>query len=297
MQLIALAIPQQEAFGALPQSMRRILGVRPRAEEQKRCLAARLSDAARDLQPASLGQCNVEHAQIPSSDALVLHLPDAVGITIVALLLSLGVVIDGSIHPGVAEWARAVVGNLNLPDLVFHGLLGLLLFAGSLHVNIAALARAGWIVLLLATRRGSAVDRALVGTALFFATSLLGSALPLMSCLIFGALISPTDPTATLGLLRKARVPQTLLTKITGEALFNDGTGVVVFLTLMSIASGTTLLTPWSVTEFLVRQVAGGLAFGLVAGFAGFLLLARRWTAAGTNPTGAPRGDSYPRSP
>jgi monovalent cation:H+ antiporter, CPA1 family len=202
----------------------------------------------------------------------VLHLPDAVGITIVALLLSLGVVIAGSIHPGIADWARAVVGNLNFPDLVFHGLLGLLLFAGSLHVNIAALARDGWIVLLLATV-GVVLSTALVGTVFFFATSLLGSALPLMSCLIFGALISPTDPIATLGLLRKARVPQTLLTKITGEALFNDGTGVVVFLTLMSIASGTTVLTPWSVTELLVRQVAGGLAFGLVVGLAGFVLL------------------------
>jgi monovalent cation:H+ antiporter, CPA1 family len=151
-------------------------------------------------------------------------------------------------------------------------LLGLLLFAGSLHVNIGALARVGWIILLLATV-GVVLSTAVVGAAFFFATGFLGTALPLMSCLIFGALISPTDPIATLGLLRKARVPHSLLTKITGEALFNDGTGVVVFLTLMSIASGTTSLTAWSVTELLVRQVVGGLLFGLAVGFSGFLLL------------------------
>jgi monovalent cation:H+ antiporter, CPA1 family len=202
----------------------------------------------------------------------VLRLPDAVGITIVALVLSLAVVIAGSVFPGIADWARAVVRNVDFPDLVFHGLLGLLLFAGSLHVNVGALARAGWIILLLATV-GVVLSTAIVGAAFFFTTGILGTALPLMSCLLFGALISPTDPIATLGLLRKARVPHSLLTKITGEALFNDGTGVVVFLTLMSIASGTTSLDAWSVTGLLARQVAGGLGFGLVVGFAGFLLL------------------------
>jgi CPA1 family monovalent cation:H+ antiporter len=201
-----------------------------------------------------------------------IRLPDTIGITVIGLLVSLAMVGLGAAYPEIAARSQRLISGLDFPELVFHGLLGLLLFSGSLHIDLAALARARWTILLLATV-GVVLSTVFIGTAFFIGTRLLGAQLPLSDCLIFGALISPTDPIAALGLLRKAGVPPTLLTKITGEALFNDGTGVVVFLTLVGIASGTQSPDPWSVTELLFREVAGGIGFGLALGLAGFWLL------------------------
>jgi CPA1 family monovalent cation:H+ antiporter len=162
---------------------------------------------------------------------------------------------------------------------VFHGLLGLLLFAGSLHVDVAGLAHARWLVVLLATV-GVLISTALVGVAFFYVAGLLGMHLPLLQSFIFGALISPTDPIAALGLLRKAGAPPSLLTKVTGEALFNDGTGVVVFVVLLGIAGGPHGMGSAApstgaagIAVMFVQQVLGGALFGLGVGYAGILLL------------------------
>ncbi len=156
----------------------------------------------------------------------------------------------------------------------FHGLLGPLLFAGSLQVEIAALARAKWVILLLATI-GVVLSTAIVAGAFFWGTRRLGLNLPFIDCLPFGALISPTDPIAALALLRKAAVPPSLLTKITGEALFNDGTGVVLFVVLLGIAGGTQSLGFASIAVLLAQQVVGGIAFGFAVAYAGCFLLRR----------------------
>ena len=201
-----------------------------------------------------------------------IRLPDTVGITAIALLISLAMAVLGTTLPAVATWGRAAIGKLDFPVLIFHGLLGPLLFAGSLHVDISALARAKWVILLLATI-GVALSTALIAGAFFYGVRWLGADIPFIDCLVFGALISPTDPLAALGLLRKAGVPPLLLTKITGEALFNDGTGVVVFLVLVAIANGLQPLNAGSILGLLAREVVGGIAFGLVIGFAGSWLL------------------------
>lgn len=210
----------------------------------------------------------------------LVRLPDTVGITAIALLISVATVAVGQLVPQVTAWGQLAVRGLDFPNLVFHGLLGLLLFAGSLHVDVAGLARARGLVVLLATF-GVAISTVLVGLAFFYVTRLLGMNLSLLESFIFGALISPTDPIAALGLLRKAGVPPSLLTKITGEALFNDGTGVVLFVVLLGLAGGPNGMTHGplppagasGVAVLLAQQVVGGALFGLGVGYAGILLL------------------------
>lgn len=215
----------------------------------------------------------------------LVHLPDTVGITAVALLISAVVVAVGQVVPEVSAWGQLAVHRLDFPDLVFHGLLGLLLFAGSLHVDVAGLARARWLVVVLATV-GVVISTVLVGIAFFYVARLFGMQLSMLQSFIFGALISPTDPLAALGLLSKAGVPPSLLTKITGEALFNDGTGVVAFVVLLGVAGhsmGASLhgaaapIAPMprasAVAVLFAQQVLGGAAFGLGVGYIGILLL------------------------
>jgi CPA1 family monovalent cation:H+ antiporter len=208
----------------------------------------------------------------------LVRLPDTVGITAVALLVSVATIAVGQLVPQVALWGQLVVRGLDFPALVFHGLLGLLLFAGSLHVDVAGLARARGLVVLLATV-GVAISTVLVGFGFYYVTGWLGIHISLLESFIFGALISPTDPIAALGLLRKAHVPPSLLTKITGEALFNDGTGVVLFIVLLGLAGGTqgvSLAPPpgaSGVALLFAQQVVGGAVFGLGVGYGGLLLL------------------------
>ena len=201
----------------------------------------------------------------------LVHLPDSIGITAVALLVSVGTVGVSPFVPQVAAWGGEVARGVNFPALVFHGLLGLLLFAGSLHVDVLALRRARGMVLLLATV-GVLISTALIGGAFYGLARLLALPLTLRDSLLFGALISPTDPIAALGLLSKAQVPHSLLTQITGEALFNDGTGVVLFIVLLGL-SGTQAPSVGHVAVLFARQVVGGLAFGALVGYAGVALL------------------------
>ena len=206
------------------------------------------------------------------ANARFVRLPDSIGITAVALLISLATVAIGAASPAVARWSHAIATQVDFPTLVFHGLLGLLLFAGSLHVNFSVLARSRWTILTLATV-GVVLSTGILGLAFFYAARLLGTPLKLIDCLLFGALVSPTDPVASLDLLRRAKVSSALLTTIAGEALFNDGTGVVFFTVLLAIATGTQSPAPAHVAALLAKEVLGGIFFGLGAGYAGVLLL------------------------
>lgn len=206
------------------------------------------------------------------ANAKFIRLPDSVGITLVALLISLLTIAAGAASPSVAAWGDAMVSRIDLPALVFHGLLGLLLFAGSLHVNISALRQSRTAIVVLATV-GVTISTVVCGYAFYYGALLLGTPLRLVDCFVFGALISPTDPIAVLGLLRRAKVSASLLTTISGEALFNDGTGIVVFSVMIAIASGTQSPAPAEVATLLAKEVFGGLAFGLAVGYSGFVLL------------------------
>ncbi len=165
---------------------------------------------------------------------LFLKLPGAIGILVVALAASIGVMVLDHFLPGIGASAiiRETVQDFEFSAALLEGMLGLLLFAGAMHVKLSDL-HGEWPVVLLMATLGVALSTAVVGVGFSWLTGM-----PLMVALVFGALISPTDPVAVLGVLRDASLPRTLETKIAGESLFNDGVGYVVYLVLVGLAFG-----------------------------------------------------------
>ena len=203
---------------------------------------------------------------------LFLRLPSSIGILVVALLASFAVIATDAIFPSltVEEQIRAQVLELEFSEALLEGMLGLLLFAGALHVKLSDL-RKSWPAIFLMATIGVGISTAIVGFGFSWITGM-----PLMIALVFGALISPTDPVAVLGVLREADLPKSLETKIAGESLFNDGVGYVVFLVLVGIAfpsgdqHGAGLAD--AVLLFL-REVLGGATLGLVLGWLTFRVM------------------------
>ncbi len=201
-----------------------------------------------------------------------IRLPETIGITAIGLVAALGVTAYGAFDPAVVQWAARTVENIDFSEVVFHGMLGMLLFAGSLHINLNDIDREKWVILLLATI-GVVLSTVIVGSAFWGAAHLIGFELSFIYALLFGALISPTDPIAVLGILRKVGVPKELETKIAGESLFNDGTGVVLFITLSGIAFGGHDASVPQVLVLLATEIVGGFLVGLALGLVGFFLL------------------------
>ena len=141
-------------------------------------------------------------------------------------------------------------------------MLSFLLFAGAMHTNFEQLKIQRWPVLVFATA-GVLVSTFLVGIIMYYLLQIIGFQVDFIYCLLFGALISPTDPIAVLGILKQAGAPKKLEAKIVGESLFNDGVGVVVFLTLLKIAEGGSGVTFGHIAEMFAVEVLGGIALGL----------------------------------
>lgn len=161
----------------------------------------------------------------------VLHLPPTGGTLFIALVSSLIVIVLERVAPGIHVEAdiERFLGQIDFNQTLMHGLLCFLLFAGALHVDLGGLLDHRWTIGALATV-GVMLSVAVVGTLTWLMLDLLGVPQPLLVCLTFGALISPTDPVAVMGLLKELRAPASLEAQIAGESLFNDGVGVVVFL-------------------------------------------------------------------
>lgn len=202
-----------------------------------------------------------------------IRLPDATGITAIGMAVSIAAVAYGQYDADFSNGVKHMIGKVNFADTLLHGILGLLLFAGSLHIQFEDIAKEKWLILALATI-GVVISTVLVGGALFGVTQALHLNIPLLYCLMFGALISPTDPIAVLAILKRLGVPKSLETRIAGESLFNDGTGVVIFLTLLGMTPDSGHATTIGSTAALfITEVAGGAAFGAAAGYIGFLML------------------------
>ena len=167
-----------------------------------------------------------------------LRLPRTIGLVLIAMVASLLALGIDNLIPGwgVGPGVRAVLLVIDFSDVLMQGMLGFLLFAGALHVDLGQLAKRGWAIAALATG-GLMVSTGLVGIGIWFAFNLTGLNVPLIYCLLFGALISPTDPVAVLGILKNVKVPASLEAKIAGESLFNDGMAVVIFLILLAMAN------------------------------------------------------------
>ena len=201
-----------------------------------------------------------------------LKMPTVIGLMLIALLLSLFLLLPLPIGDGLEDDARAMLDSIDFNETVMHGMLSFLLFAGALHVKFSDLASQKWVIGLLATF-GVLCSTVLVGLGSYLLFWLLGLDIPLIYCLLFGALIAPTDPIAVLGILKSAGAPKSLETKITGESLFNDGVAVVTFLVLIEIALGGEQVTITSVLELFMHEAIGGLLFGLASGGLAYLLL------------------------
>jgi CPA1 family monovalent cation:H+ antiporter len=205
----------------------------------------------------------------------VLHLPTTIGVMFISLAVSLGFVALGWLGMEIGQ-AR-VSGLLNTIDFnkaLLHGMLSFLLFAGAMHINLSDLASQKWVVTVMATL-GVMVSTSIIGGLTWFVLSLLNIPVAFIYCLLFGALISPTDPVAVIGILKTVGVPKSLETKIAGESLFNDGIGVVVFMIILALAEGDGDVTMGKVTLLFLEEAGGGVLLGLVIGAIAYQMLKR----------------------
>lgn len=210
-------------------------------------------------------------------NAKLIKLPTTIGLLLISLLMSLAIIASGSVGLGLEDSARQLLGSIDFNQTLMHGMLSALLFAGALHVHLDELARQKWVVAILASV-GVVTSTFLVGFAAYYLFGLLGLGIPLIYCLLFGALISPTDPIAVLGILKTVGAPKSLETKIAGESLFNDGVAVVVFLVLLSFAGaghghGEAELSASAILTLFAQEAIGGAIFGLVAGYITYKML------------------------
>jgi CPA1 family monovalent cation:H+ antiporter len=201
-----------------------------------------------------------------------IRLPTTIGLMAIALLVSLGLIALEPLGFGLKEDARLLLNSIDFDETLLHGMLSFLLFAGALHVNLADLARQKYIIGTLATL-GVIGSTFIVGFTSWWVLGWLGIELPFIYCLLFGALISPTDPIAVMGILKRAGVPESLETKITGESLFNDGVAVALFLVILEVATGTRGITAASVAALFLKEAVGGLIFGLLIGTIAYWML------------------------
>ncbi len=213
-----------------------------------------------------------------------IKLPTTVGVMLVALVASLVLVLLGPYDAGFREHAAAMVSRIDFDQVVLHGMLAFLLFAGAINVNLDDLGRE-WLTIFSLAIFGTLVSTLMVGAATWLVLGWLGLGIPLLHALLFGALISPTDPISVLGIMKSVGAPRQLEVQVTGESLFNDGLGVVVFLILLQLtasdgAAGSSAAAPLSigvgaVGMLLLKEVGGALVLALAVGFITYRMLKR----------------------
>jgi len=202
----------------------------------------------------------------------LLKLPTTIGLMALSLLFSLSLFVLGAFVPAVAQQTRSVIERFDFNQVLLHGMLAFLLFAGALHIDLGDLARHKEPIALLATV-GVLLSTLIVGVLMWGVFALLGFKLRFIDCLLFGALISPTDPIAVLSLLKKIGAPKTLEVQIAGESLFNDGIGVVLFMGLLEVATGENDFDVGHFAFLFIREAVGGAVFGLAIGLVAYRML------------------------
>lgn len=199
--------------------------------------------------------------------------PTVIGITLFSLIGSLLLIFAGKLLPEVVAGAKALTAAINFPVLLMKGMLGLLLFAGSIQMSASELKRERIAITALSTI-GTVLSVGLVGLMVYGLLPFLGLHIGFIYCLLFGAIISPTDPIAVLSILRGAGIPKSLEVKISGESLFNDGVAVVIFTSLLEVAQhGVGALSTADVALLFARQALGGILYGMALGYVGFQLI------------------------
>jgi CPA1 family monovalent cation:H+ antiporter len=202
-------------------------------------------------------------------------LPHTIGLVVLSLLVSGTILLVHAAFPawGLADAARGVLTQIDFSETLLLGLLSFLLFAGALHFDMTALIASARTIVTLATI-GTALSTAIVATGVWAATAALDLNIPIIYCVIFGALISPTDPVAVLAILKKLGLPKQVETEIIGESLFNDGVAIVIFTIAVSIATGAkgdVGVIP--IASIFAIEAFGGIALGILTGYLAFLAL------------------------
>lgn len=202
-----------------------------------------------------------------------LKLPNTIGLMLITIVFTLAVFVIGYVDDTLLNAERYIISQIDFKTVLLDIMLSFLLFAGALHTNFEQLKVQRWPILVFSTL-GVLVSTFLVGTIMFYLLKMTSMDVNYIHCLLFGALISPTDPIAVLGILKKAGAPKKLETKIVGESLFNDGVGVVVFLTIFKMASsGGAPVEPMEILELFGVEVIGGILWGLLIGWVTYRLM------------------------
>lgn len=196
-----------------------------------------------------------------------LKLPSTIGIMVIALLVSLGLILTDKIFPHTFQEFSTFISSVDFTEVLMGAMLNFLLFAGAIHIRLSDLKEQKAPVMIFSTV-SVIISTFAVGFMLFYILQWLNMGIPLIQCLLFGALISPTDPIAVLGILKQAGVPKSLETKVAGESLFNDGIAVVVFIIMLKLAQGEDVdLSFSSILGLLAKEALGGVALGLLLGY------------------------------
>lgn len=206
-------------------------------------------------------------------NACWIKLPATIGIMALALLSSLLIVLAGHLVPALSTQMHNLVANINFEQVLMKIMLSFLLFAGALHIDATKLKKELWPVVILSTI-GTFISTFLVSVMAYYLFRAFALPTPYIYCLLFGGLISPTDPIAVMGILKRIGIPKSLELKIAGESLFNDGVGVVIFLTIMEVAAnGIDKFSISNIALLFLREAGGGIIFGALMGYLAYLLI------------------------
>lgn len=201
-----------------------------------------------------------------------IKLPNGIGIMLIGLLMSIALIIINKIGLFSTESIQEIFSQIDFNKTVLNGMLSFLLFAGALHVNINKLAELADTIAILATI-GVAISAGIVSIIAYYIFNGLGIEVSYLYCLVFGVLISPTDPIAVMGILKKVGAPKSIEVKITGESLFNDGVAVVFFIVVLELATGQEQASFSHVAYLFAKEAIGGSIYGFVIGYIAYLLL------------------------
>lgn len=202
-----------------------------------------------------------------------IKLPATIGIMIISIVTSLLIVGIGYFNPAFFKTTTDLITKIDFQTALMKIMLSFLLFAGSIHINVNRLKRESGTIITFSTI-GVLISTIIVGSLLFIVSKWFGMSIDFIYCLLFGALISPTDPIAVLGILKQSKIPDSLEMKISGESLFNDGVAVVVFVAIYEVINtGIENVSGLQIGWLFLKEAGGGMLFGALLGYIGFWLL------------------------
>lgn len=202
-----------------------------------------------------------------------LKLPNAIGLMLVSLFFSFIVLMAGYFFPSIKSAVAEQLNNINFSELLLEGMLSFMLFAGAIHIKYEDLKTEKLSIMLFSTM-SVIISTFVVGFSAFYLLNFFGLEVSLINSLLFGALISPTDPIAVISILKSAGVSKSLETKIAGESLFNDGVAVVVFMTILQLTKPDVEISFGSISLLFGQEAIGGILLGGIIGWIGYKLIA-----------------------